>query len=133
MKTLSAVLLFAVVSCSLLSAGPNKGKDSGQVAAISGFPNPLGFGKTEVGQISRIEKVTYYNVGNVPIELTYFQMPLDYQILQNTCVADVPVRGSCDIYLVFKPTRTGNIGEYLIIHGNMMGPYYQALAGTAYR
>ena len=129
MKTVITAVLFAVISCSMLSAARPK---PGQVAAVTGFPNPLGFPTIQVGQMSAIEKVAFFNVGNVPLSFTYFQMPLDFQIVQNTCVATVPVGGHCEIDFVFKPTRTGSIGEYLVMYGNMAGPYYQALAGTAF-
>jgi hypothetical protein len=128
MKTICSALLLIVLCATVLSARSK----TGAVAAVTAFPNPLGFPATEVGQISPIQKATFYNAGNVSLTFTYFQTPLDFQIVQNTCVATVPVGRSCDIYFVFKPTRTGSIGKYLVVYGNMAAPYYEALAGIAF-
>lgn len=119
------VIIFPL-SCGVLTASAKKG---GPVAVVVSLPNPLGFPDTPVGGISAIRTATFYNVGQLPLYFTNFQVPPDFAIVQNTCVAYVPVGKSCTISFVFRPGATGAIGEYLYISGNMSYVYAQALMG----
>jgi len=66
----------------------------------------------------------------LPLYFINFQVPPDFAIVQNTCVTYVPLGGTCAISLVFRPTSSGMIGEYLYISGNMNYVYAQALIGN---
>ncbi len=127
MRMLAKLLAIVCLSCAVLSAGTHKG---GPVAAVASLPNPLGFPDTEVWGTSAIRTATFYNVGQVALNFTQFQMPPDFQIVQNTCVVWIPAGKTCTISFVFRPTHTGTIGEDLFIYGNMRYPYVQALMGN---
>ena len=121
--------LLAIVC--LLSGGLAAGaKKSGQVAAVVSIPNPLGFPDTTVGGISAIRTVTFYSTGQAPLYISRFDVPPDFAILQNTCVTYIPVGKTCTISLVFRPSASGSIGEYLYLSGNMNYVYAQALLGN---
>ncbi len=130
MKTLAGVLVAICLSSAVLMAGGKAGgHKGGPVAAVSSLPNPLGFPDTAVGDISAIQTATFYNVGQAPLYFTQFQVPPDFAIVQNTCVTYVPVGQTCTISFVFRPTRSGIIGEDLYIFGNMNYVYVQGLIG----
>ena len=79
-------------------------KKSGPAAAVTSLPNPLAFPDTTVGTVSDVRTTTFYNIGQLPLYFTNFQVPPDFAIVQNTCVTYVPVGGTCAISLVFRPT-----------------------------
>ncbi len=130
MKTLAGVLVAICLSSAVLMAGGRaRGNNGGPVAAVSSLPNPMAFPDTVVGDISSIRTATFYNVGQTPLYFTRFQVPPDFEIVLNTCVAYVPVGQTCAISFVFRPTRTGIIGEDLYLFGNINYVYTQALIG----
>jgi hypothetical protein len=96
------------------------------------LPNPLGFPDTEIWGTSAIRTATFYNVGQVALNFTQFQMPPDFQIVQSTCMVWIPASETCTISFVFRPTHTGTISEdlFIFIYGNMRYPYVQALIGN---
>jgi len=89
----------------------------------------MAFPDTALGDISSIQTATFYNVGQTPLYFTRFQVPPDFEIVLNTCVAYVPVGQTCAISFVFRPTRTGIVGEDLYLFGNINYVYVQALIG----
>ena len=121
-KSLAIICLFSGV----LAAGDKK---SGPAAVVTSLPNPLAFPDTAVGAVSAVRTATFYNIGQLPLYFTNFQVPPDFAIAQNTCVTYIPVGRTCTISLVFRPNASGSIGEYLYLTGNMNYVYAQALLG----
>jgi hypothetical protein len=126
-KKLAKLLAIICLFCGVLAASNKK---SGPAAAVTSLPNPLAFPDTTVGTVSEVRTVTFYNIGQLPLYFTNFQVPPDFAIAQNTCVTYVPVGGTCAISLVFRPMSSGTIGEYLYVSGNMNYVYAQALLGN---
>src|SRR5438132_10323868 len=93
-KTLAKLLVLICLLSGVLAA---RDKKSGPVAAVTSLPNPLAFPATAAGSISDIRTATFYNIGQLPLYFTNFQVPPDFAIVQNTCVTYVPVGGTCAI------------------------------------
>jgi len=126
MKTLVALAACVCLLSSGLAGGARKSREA---AAVVSVPNPLTFPDTPVGGISAIRTATFYSTGQIPLYISRFDVPPDFAIVQNTCVTYVSVGGSCTISLVFRPTTSGSVGEYLYLSGNMNYVYVQALIG----
>ncbi len=127
MKKLAKSLAIVCLLSGVLAAGDRK---SGPAAVVTSLPNPLAFPDSAVGSVSAVRSATFYNIGQLPLYFTNFQVPPDFAIVQNTCVTYIPVGGTCAISLVFRPTSSGMIGEYLYISANMNYVYAQALIGN---
>ena len=117
MKKASVVLIcVCLLAGGLLAATKRKGSTT---AAVVSVPNPLAFPDTLVSGISAIRSATFYSTGQVPLYIFGFDAPPDFAIVQNTCVAYVPVG------------KSGSVGEDLYLTGNMNYVYAQALLGKA--
>ena len=128
MKKASVLLICVCLLAGGLRAGTKR--NGSPMAGVVSFPNPLVFPSTPVGGISTIRNATFYSTGKIPLYISRFDVPPDFAIVQNTCVAYVPVGKSCTISLVFRPTASGSMGEYLYLAGNMNYIYVQALLGN---
>lgn len=98
--------------------------------AITTSPSSLSFGNVAVGTQSAPLTLTIQSYGNSPLRLGHITTGGEFA-QTNNCPAQLPLNGSCQVTVTFKPTAQGTVKEFLTIpSSDIGGPNMVALNGA---